>query len=80
MPEREIGWLIEKHINSELRYWDGRFTDDRAFTTNHSEAVRFARQEDASIVLGWLLGGIGRVAQHGWDRSDDKSNPDTAPE
>jgi hypothetical protein len=58
------GWLIEKHVNSELRYWGGRATDH--FTNKQDEAVRFAREADASLVLAWLCGGQGRAVEHLW--------------
>jgi hypothetical protein len=63
---KESGWVIERHINSELRYFGGRFVDDRGFSSKHEDAIRFARQEDAAIVLSWLLSGFGRVAEHVW--------------
>ena len=60
----EKGWLIERHINSELRYWCGHAAED--FRPQHADAVRFAREEDANIVLAWLCKGVGRVAEHAW--------------
>lgn len=60
----EIGWCIERQINSDLRYWGGRAANH--FTPKHDEAIRFARQEDANIVLAWLCDGQGRVAEHAW--------------
>lgn len=59
------GWLIERHVNSELRYWCGRAPDN--FLPKHDEAIRFARAEDANIVLAWLCGGVGRTAEHLWE-------------
>lgn len=58
------GWLIERYINNELRYWGGRAADH--FTPKYDEAIRFARDEDANLVLAWLCNGLGRVAQHMW--------------
>lgn len=65
-PRAEVGVVIERHINSELRYFNGRFLDDRGFVPKHEEAIRFAREEDAVVILAWLLGGRGRVAEHIW--------------
>lgn len=59
------GFVIERHVNSELRYWGGHRADH--FTPNHEEAIRFARAEDAGIVLAWLCDGMGRIAEHTWD-------------
>lgn len=71
-----IGFLIERHFNSELRYWNGRSTEAIGFTPKHDEACRFARHEDAAIVLSWLLDGNGKVAEHSWGVPDVAlSNP-----
>ena len=61
---RQDGWLIERHVNSQLLYWSGRKTGDESFCQDVFEAVRFAREEDASRVLAWCLNGQGRVAEH----------------
>lgn len=60
----ETGWLIERYVNGELRYWCGRSADN--FLPKNDEAIRFARAEDAGVVLAWLCGGMGRVAEHMW--------------
>ncbi len=60
-----IGWVIERYINNELRYWGGRAVDN--FTAKNEEAIRFAREEDARLVLAWICGGQGRAAEHMWD-------------
>lgn len=62
-------WLIERHIDSVTRYWNGRFLDDRGFVSNVNEAVGFANEQDGAIVLAWLLDRHGRVAQHVWSES-----------
>jgi hypothetical protein len=62
----ETGWVIERYINSELRYWTGLSDRDDSFLPNHEKAVRFARETDAMIVLVWLLKGHGRAAEHMW--------------
>lgn len=66
LNSEESGYVIERYINGELRYWEGRYVDDRAFITNASDAVRFARESDGAVVLAWLLGGHGRITQHVW--------------
>lgn len=72
----EIGWVIERHINSELRYWDGRSFGDESFVSDSLKAIRFARSEDAQVVLAWGLKGLGRVGQHMWTdmRGDDPTS------
>lgn len=62
----EKGWVIERYLNSKLYYWEGERLDDVGFVTDHARALRFARQEDASKVLSWLLNANGRVAEHVW--------------
>jgi hypothetical protein len=68
--QRESGWLIERYINGQLRFWDGRYIDDRGFVVSSGEATRFSREEDAAVVLAWLLGGHGRAAEHVWTESE----------
>jgi hypothetical protein len=69
-PRREeTGYVIEKHINSVLHYWDGHYvkvSESKGWSPKHEDAIRFARFEDASIVLAWLLGGEGNVVSHLW--------------
>lgn len=48
----KTGWLIE---TGDHKYWDGRAADGTAFTSEHLEAVRFARKEDADRIINWLL-------------------------
>jgi len=63
----EVGWCIVRYIGSGLTYWNGRFLDSsRGFETDNLKAIRFARQEDASIVLSWLLGNEGAAQEHMW--------------
>jgi hypothetical protein len=63
--KHEVGWVIERYDNSQLMYWAGR-PRDGAWSHKHEDAVRFAREVDASRVLGWMLDGTGRVAEHMW--------------
>jgi hypothetical protein len=60
----ETGWVIERYVNSELRYWCGHRADD--FRPLYDDAIRFAREIDANIVLSRLCDGQGRVAEHKW--------------
>lgn len=72
---RERGYLIERYINSELRFWNGRATDATGFVPDSNNATRFARAEDGAIVLSWLLGGNGRVACHEWIVNEASAQP-----
>lgn len=62
----ELGWVIERYFHSVVHYWGGRATDRAGWSANNQDAIRFARADDAANVLGWLLGGDGRVTQHAW--------------
>jgi hypothetical protein len=62
----ETGWVIERFYNGELRYWIGSSTDDVGFLPDNQKAIRFAREQDATYVLSWMLGGHGRAAEHMW--------------
>lgn len=67
--QAENGWLIERYINNQLHYWNagalGKGRKD-GFTSEVNDAVRFSREEDASIVLFHICDGQGRVAGHTW--------------
>jgi hypothetical protein len=63
-PKDQTGWLIERHVNSALLYWCGRSPTD--FRPDPQDAIRFARETDASTVLAWICEGNGRVAEHIW--------------
>lgn len=76
MTTEKSYWLIERHINDTLYYWSvGQPSLSRraqhygsrldGWCTDPDAAVRFARREDAGIVLN-RLGGNGRVAEHMW--------------
>jgi len=73
----EIGWLIERGDSptSDPKYWaagvyyaehdPGRSS---VWTSNHAQAIRFARKIDAERVAQRLLNGISvRVCEHIWD-------------
>lgn len=67
----EYAWLIEGDGN----YWNGKHADSRGFTRNHSEALRFARYEDAETVKHWLLQAHSfalKTVKHGWINGDHK--------
>lgn len=53
--ERESAWLIElpNGYGSFPTWWDGR--GDDTFTHKSTDAVRFARREDAERVLEWIV-------------------------
>lgn len=71
------GWLIERHYNGTLRYWNGRPLDSAsvanfdarnldagAWTEKATDAIWFLDEESAAGVLAWCCGGVGRAAQH----------------
>ncbi len=57
-------WVIERHVNAELRYWDGRRLDNAGFDPRITEAVRFANRDSAMVVLSWQLAATGTVVEH----------------
>lgn len=67
VEQRETAWLIE---NGRQEWWDGRVAGVYAvFTKDHSEAMRFARFEDAERARCWLLQPITahlRSTEHVW--------------
>jgi len=65
-PETIFAWLIERVDNGA--YWDGRAVGlDATFSHAHTDAVRFARKEDAERIIAWLLCQHPVVArEHGW--------------
>ncbi len=57
-----FAWVIERVDNRA--YWDGR---GETFSFNHEDAIRFAREGDAKLVIAWLLSKHPVVArEHGW--------------
>ncbi len=60
----ETAWVIERDIHSQLHYWAGRNPTD--WRTDHMDALRFARQADAELMLTYHCDGIGRVVEHMW--------------
>lgn len=67
----ETGWLVERYWNGTLVYWTGKpmktsYGPDikTGWSKDANEALRFAREEDAWVVLSWSLDSEGRVAQH----------------
>ena len=59
----EFAWLIE-FPGSRPAWWDGRGPDTGVLDA--SDAVRFARKEDAERVLAWIVTRDGIVTEHGW--------------
>ena len=47
----ETAWLIE----ANGKWWTGSHTDERGFSTDANQALRFARFQDAEKVKHWLL-------------------------
>lgn len=71
------GWLVERYYNGALHYWNGRPRDSGwvsggdatdinkgAWTEKPADAIWFADEASAAVVLSWALGGTGRVAEH----------------
>lgn len=77
----ELGWLIEDGA-SPPRYWNGHYVDERGFTGQQDEAVRFARFQDAETVRCWLVerGSYCKSVQHGWTVLPDPPAVPAAPE
>ncbi|MEO6146536.1 MAG: hypothetical protein ABIT70_05680 [Sulfuriferula sp.] len=48
-------WIIERHhVDTNLiEYWDG--TGPHNFSSQYTDAIRFAGQEDAEKVMQWVL-------------------------
>ncbi len=69
----EYGWLIERGDSeaSEPKYWAAGQTDPKrpsAWTSNHNQAIRHARKEDAEMVARRILKGVPvRICEHAWD-------------
>jgi len=59
----EAGWLIERADSepSAPKYWCV------GWTSNHAQAIRFARKEDAEMVAQRMMKGVAvRICEHGW--------------
>ena len=72
MAKEEFAWVIE-HGNSdpsEPKYWAAgqqNPAQTSAWTSNHMEAIRFARADDARKVASRIMKGIEvRICEHGW--------------
>lgn len=69
--DQEIGWLIERCLGGPALWWDGHGKDTFS-GINH--AVRFARREDAQIVLEHIIDGFDRqhcvVTEHIWVKGE----------
>lgn len=64
----EPAFVIERWMYSELYYWTGDVTDPQnsnsAFHQKFEKAMRFARAEDAAIILSRFLHGQGKVSKY----------------
>lgn len=69
----ESGWVIERGDSSpaEPKYWAAGNQDASRFvawTSNHMEAIRFARRDDAEKVHKRMMRDIAvRICEHQWD-------------
>lgn len=65
-PMDEFAWVIEA---AGPRYWNGHGILMENFTEDHSKAIRFARREDAEVVIHWLLQSVSGFLvsrEHAW--------------
>lgn len=68
----EIGWVIERADSepSAPKYWAAGQQDPQrtsAWTSNHMQAIRFARKLDAERVAERAMKGIDvRICEHAW--------------
>lgn len=67
----ESGWVIEAADSSvsEPKYWTGHAdaTRSSSWTSNHNQAIRFARKLDGERVAERLMNGVFvRICEHGW--------------
>lgn len=66
VPKDETAWLIEA---AGPKYWNGRSLGVESFSTQHTEAIRFARFEDGEVVRCRLLENINPLLvtrEHKW--------------
>lgn len=72
MTETQFAWVIELGDSpvSQPLYWTaGLPVKDRpptSFSSDHLQAVRFAREEDAAKVASALVTARVRICEHGW--------------
>lgn len=67
IPE-ESGWVIERGSTSAPEYWTG-WSGKRAWESDNSAAIRFARRQDATNVLCFLMPNEVanvRICEHIW--------------
>ncbi len=70
--KEEFAWVIERGDTpvSEPKYWAAGQIDAARFsawTSNHTQAIRFARKEDAENVANRIMKGTDvRICEHGW--------------
>ena len=63
----ETGWLIEfsQRVSSTPTYY-GQTDDGLGQITDHLKAVRFARKEDAEMVIADIGWTEASAVEHGW--------------
>ena len=64
------GWIIQRQLFNETRYWNGSTTEIQGFVRNEREAIVFVRECDAQTVLARIVGGPGRVKAFRLDRAE----------
>lgn len=72
LAREDMAWLIERGDSdpAEPKYWSGTDRDPSRFsawTSNHQQAIRFARKIDAERVASRALKGVAvRICEHSW--------------
>ncbi len=51
MQKPTTGWLIERRFNDNIVWWRSDLIEERDWTDDASQAVRFSRQQDAELVI-----------------------------
>lgn len=78
----ETGWLIERGDSDpcEPKYWAAGQADPKrpsAWTSNNTQAIRFARKDDAEMVSRRILKEVPvRICEHIWDPTPPEETPD----
>ena len=68
-------WVIERGSTGSPEYWTGHhYSSDVRWLSEHSKAIRFARRQDATDVLCFVVREPeARIVEHGWDASPPPS-------
>jgi hypothetical protein len=77
MPTDEIGWLIEHEVETKwLTLKPGEAAYEVCWTTESTEALRFARREDADDYVMTFMGEAPvRITEHLWHNMPGEDNP-----